>query len=57
MNEERLKEIYAESEVAKAFLDHMAGRVRIQTATKVHRIAPLFDIQTITFCNLVTAKK
>lgn len=49
MNEEALKELYEESDVAKAFLDHMASRQRGQSETKVDRILRVLNDEGFEF--------
>lgn len=49
VNETRLKEVYEVSEVAKAFLDHMAARQRNQSETKVDRTLVILSGESIDF--------
>ncbi|WP_127475145.1 hypothetical protein [Sulfurivermis fontis] len=49
MKEEDLKDLYGKSEVAKAFLDHMASRQRAQSETKVDRILRVLNDEGFEF--------
>lgn len=49
MNETQLKELYEGSEVAQAFLDHMAVRQRNQSETKVDRILVILSDEGFDF--------
>lgn len=49
MNEEALKDLYEESGVAKAFLDHMASMQRRQSETKVDRILRILNSEGFDF--------
>lgn len=49
MNEEELKELYANSAIATAFLDHMAARRRNQSETKVDRVLTVLSNEGFEF--------